>query len=457
MRVVILGAGQVGETLADNLVSEDNDVTLVDIDEKRLSDLQLRLDIQTVQGNATQPSILVKAGTQQADMLIAVTSSDEVNMLACFIAYELFHTPKKVARIRSEDYLLHPELFSQDKLPIDVCISPEVLITEHITRLIKYPGTTQVLEFAEGKLQLVTLRCHQQSPLVNKTPADISQRLSQRDCQLVTVFRHKKSAHTDESAPITVDDEIVFLTQQGMLSDTLHALGQFDYLNRRVIIGGGGHIGEKLAARLEEHYQVKVIESNLEKAERLATELNHATILHGDIGDRELLLNENIDATDVFVAITNDDEANIMSCLQAKKLKARYVMALINRKAYVELIDDSSIDFAISPQLMTISGILTQIRRGDCVSVNPLRDGQGEAIELIAHGDETTSKVVGQSISSLKLPTGSQIIAIIRDDNIITDVNTIINAEDHVVLVVLNKRHMRQVEQLFQVNLSYFL
>ncbi len=459
MKVVILGAGQVGETLAENLVQEHNDITLVDIDEKRLNDLELRLDIQTVLGSATQPNVLIKAGTEQADMLIAVTNSDEVNMLSCFIAYQLFRTPKKVARIRSEDYLHYPKLFAEDKLPIDVCISPEELITKHIKYLIMYPGATQVISFGQqDSYQLTLLKCKKNAPIVQKTIAEISELSPKEEFRIVGVFRNQKPIELTKDTQVQADDELLFMCKQNMLMQVLHVYSQHDYLNRRIIIGGGGHIGKKLAQVLEKHYHVKVIEADQYCAEKLATELNHATVLHGDIADREMLLNENIDYTDVFVAITNDDEANIMSCLQAKKLGVRSVMALINRKAYVELIRDSSIDFAISPQLMTIAGILTQIRRGDCISVHPLSSEQSEVLEIIAHGDENTSKIVGRSLSNISLPPYSEILAIIREGKIfLATADTVIQAEDHVILTVLDKQYLKQVEQLFQVNLSYFL
>lgn len=457
MKIVILGAGQVGETLAENLVREDNDITLVDINDKRLAELQLRLDIQTVCGSATRPHVLIKAGTEHADMLIAVTDSDEVNMLACFIAYHLFRTPKKVARIRSQDYLNHEKLFGDDKLPIDVCISPEVLITQHIKRLIEYPGTSKVLDFAKGKVQLVIVKPQPGGIMVGKTLKELHAALGNIDIKVAAIFRDDKPLRLGDATEIHLDDEILFLASPEHIQHTLIALGHFNYLNRRIIIGGGGHIGRRLTQALEDTYRVKVIDHNADRAQYISTQLNKATVLHGDIADRELLLNENIEFTDVFIAVTNDDEANIMSCLQAKKLGVRHVMALINRKAYVELIEDSSIDFAISPQLTTISSILTQLRRGDMVSVHPLRRGDAEAIEIVVHGDENTSKVVGRTIANIPLPKQCMIPVIIRGETILMATPELtINANDHVILLVLNKRYLRQVEQLFQVSMSYF-
>lgn len=457
MKIVILGAGQVGETLAENLVREDNDITLVDIDAKRLGELQLKLDIQTIQGSAAQPNILIKAGCEHADMLIAVTNCDEVNMLACFISYNLFRTPNKVARIRSQDYLKHPELFSEQKLAIDVCISPELLVTNHIKRLIEYPGTSQVMDFAAKKLQLVVVKPQPGGVMIGKTLKQLYSHLTNIPMKVAAIFRDNKSLTLTDETELFIDDEILFLASPEAIQRTLIALGRFNYLNHRIIIGGGGHIGKRLTQALEKDYRVKVIEHGRPRAEYLATQVNKATILHGDVADRELLLNENIEFTDVFVAVTNDDEANIMSCLQAKKLGVTHVMALINRKAYVDLIEDSSIDFAISPHLTTISSILTKLRRGDMVSVYSLRSGNAEAIEVIIHGDENTSKVVGQKVSDIKLPPECNLAAVIRSNQVLLNTEQLIlQAEDHAIILVMNKRYIRHVEQLFQVRIAYF-
>lgn len=457
MKIVILGAGQVGETIADNLVREDNDITLVDINAKRLRALQLRFDIQTVNGSGTQPTVLKKAGIQHADMLIAVTNSDEVNMLACFIAYHLFQTPKKVARIRSQSYLDHADLFGENKLPIDVRISPEYLLTHQIKRLIDYPGTSQVLDFANGKLQLVSVKTQAGALMIGKTLNELYQVLSKIEFKIAALFRQNNAIKLTNDTTIQEYDEVMFLAAPEELQHILIALGHFKYLNRRVIIGGGGHIGRRLASTLESLYRIKVIEHNTERAEYISTQLHTTTVLQGDVGDRELLLNENIEFTDVFIAVTNDDEANIMSCLQAKALGVKTVMSLINRKAYVDLIENSPIDYAISPHLTTISSILTQLRRGDMVSVHTLRRGNAEAIEVIVHGDKKTSNVVGKCIEDINLPPETTISAIIRNDTIImAQDDTVIEAEDHVILLVMNMRYLRHVEKLFQVSISFF-
>ena len=456
MRVVILGAGQVGGTLARNLAHEDNDITLVDLDEERLRDLQHRIDIKTVQGCASHPNILIEAGIQQADMLIAVTNSDEVNMMGCQIAYSLFRTPNKIARIRSRHYYQYPELFCNDHVPVDVCISPEKLVTEHIVNLIDYPGASQVLDFSEGRVLLVTIKPQAGGIMVGKTIRQLDQHLSAIEASVVAIFRDNIAVPLQDDCVIAKGDDVLFIASPQAIQQVLIALGRYTHPNRRIIIAGGGHIGTILAQTLETRYRIKVIDHNLQRANLLASQLHKATVLQGDIADRDLLINENIEFTDVFCAVTNDDEANIMSCLQAKRLGTRHAMTLVNRNAYVDLIDDSTIDHAISPQLITIGSILTKLRRGNMVKVHRLQNDEAEAIELIITGDEHTSQVIGRRLDEIELPPSCLIAAIVRHEKVyIANSELILAAKDHVILLLLKKRYVRQVESLFQVNLTF--
>lgn len=455
MRIIILGAGQVGGTLARNL-DEDNDVTLVDIQENLLLELQHRLDIQTVVGCGSHPNILINAGIQNADMLIAVTSSDEVNMMACQIAYSLFRTPSKIARIRSPHYYQYPNLFTDDHVPVDVCISPEKLVTEHIVNLIDYPGTSEVLDFANGKVLLITIKAQTGGIMVGKTVKELNNILESINSIIIALFRNKTSVSLTEDFKIAKGDEVTFIASEATIKTVLITLGRLTEPNLRIIIAGGGHIGKSLAERLETRYQIKIIDHNSHRANKLALHLQKSTILQGDISDRDLLLNENIEFTDVFCAVTNDDEANIMSCLQAKRLGVRYAMAIVNRDAYVDLIEDSPIDYAISPQLITIGSILTKLRRGNMIKVHRLQHDDAEAIELVLNGDEHSSRVIGRSLSEIELPPSCVIAAIVRDDNMhIAKPNLIFKSKDHVILLLTKKRYIRQVESLFQVNLTF--
>ena len=457
MRIVILGAGQVGGSLAKNLAHDDNDITLIDTDEDKLRNLQHRLDIQTVIGNAAHPNVLIQAGIEQADMLIAVTNIDEINMMGCQIAYSLFRTPTKIARVRSRNYYEYDSLFTNDHIPVDVCISPELLVTQHINKLIEYPGTSQVLDFASGQVLLVTIKILPDGHMVGKNLEQLHEQLVDINARVVAVFRNHKSIKFNTDARIEKDDEVVFIASVNAIHQALIALGRYSHPNRRIMIAGGGRIGRRLAQTLEQSYRIKIIDHNQKQTTHLASQLKKATILQGDIADRELLINENIEFIDVFVAVTNDDEANIMSCLQAKKLGARHVMALVNRSAYVELIEDSSIDYAISPQHITIGSILAKLRRGDMVKVHRLKSSKAEAIEVIVHGNQQTSKVVGSMLHQLQLPPETSIAAIVRDQQVyMATPDFVIEEEDHIILLVLKRRYIKQVEHLFQVNLGFF-
>ncbi len=457
MKIVVVGAGQVGSTLAENLAKEHHDVTVVDVEPMRLRALQDRLDLRTVQGFGSYPGVLRQAGAKDSDMLIAVTDSDEVNMVACQVAYSLFSIPTKIARIRSHHYFIRRELFGSKDLPIDVFISPEQLVTDYIKELIDHPGALQVLNFAAGKVKLVAVKPFFGGPLVGKTLAELPQYLSGGDMRVAAIFRENHSVPLNGSTVIEVGDEVFFIAAKQHIRKIMAAMRRLESQNKRIIIAGAGNIGCELAAVLENDYQVKLIEQDEKRCEHAAEYLNNTTVLMGDASDKELLVSENIESSDVYCAVTNDDEANIMSCMLAKRLGARMVMALIARSGYVDLIEDSGINIAISPQQATAGSILTHIRRGDVVNVHSLRRGAAEAIEAIAHGDKSSSRVVGRSLPEIKLPKGTTIGAVVRGDAvIIPHHDTVIESGDHVILFVSDKKHIRDVEKLFQVSATFF-
>lgn len=456
MNIIILGAGQVGGTLAENLVHENHSITIVDKDSERLKDLQNRLDIRVLSGHASYPNVLRAAGAENADMLIAVASNDEVNLVACQIAYTLFQIPTKIARIRSPRYLECPDLFGREGLPVDVFISPEQLITNYVSRLIEYPGALQVLDFAEGKVRLVAIRPYFGGPLVGKNLAAIREHMPNLQGQVAAIYRSNRSIPLTENTVIEIGDEVFFVAASPHIREIMASLRRLDNPYKRIIIAGGGNIGLRLAHSLERYFHVKLIEENKQRAKVLADELSQTIVLQGDSSDRELLLSENIEYTDVFVAVTNDDEANIMSCMQAKRLGVRQAMALITRPAYVDLIEGSDIDIAISPQQTTIGSILTYVRRGDIVKVHSLRRGAAEAIEVVAHGDPETSKVIGRKISEIKMPKDTVIGALVRKEQvIIPQPNTIVETGDHFILFLVDKKHIAEVEALFHVSVTF--
>jgi len=457
MKIIILGAGQVGGTLAQNLASESNDITVVDTDSERLHNLQDRLDIRTVVGKASYPYILRQAGGEDADMLIAVTSSDEVNMIACQIAYTLFRTPTKIARIRATAYITRNSLFNNDALPIDVIISPEQLVTNHIKRLIEHPGALQVVDFAQGKAQLVAVKAIHGGPLVGHEIRYLRQHMPSIDTRVAAIFRRDRAIMPEGSTIIEAEDEVFFIAAKSHIRAVMSELQKLENNYSRIIIAGGGNIGERLAEALETRYRVKVIEHNHSRCRQLSQNLRNTVVLQGMASDQDLLLEENIEQTDVFLAITNDDEANIMSSMLAKRLGARKVMAIINNPAYVDLVQGGDIDIAISPQQITIGSLLTHVRRGDMVNVHSLRRGAAEAIEAIAHGDQNSSKVVGRAIGEIDLPEGTTIGAIVRGEEVlIAHDNIVIKSDDHVILFLVDKRRIRDVERLFQVGITFF-
>lgn len=456
MKIIILGGNQVGGSLAESLVLEQHDVTVVDTDTSKLEKLRDKLDLQTVGGFASYPTILKRAGADDADLLIAVTNNDEVNLIACQVAHTLFNLPTKIARIRAGEYFHYPKLFEQNNLPVDVFISPENLVTNFVKSLIAYPGALQVLELSEGRLMLVAMQPFFGGPMVGKTIADLRKELKV-EFRVVAIFRHDRSIVPTSDSVIEVGDEVFFLATKNNIRKVLGALRRLDMPYKRIMIAGGGNIGASLVKALELQYEVKLIESDTEAAERAAFKFDHATVLCGDASDRELLFNENIDKTDVFCSVTDDDEANIMSCLLAKKMGVRTVMALIKRTSYVDLIESSAIDIAVSPQQVTTSSILRYVRRGDIANVHSLRRGAAEALEIIAHGDEGTSRVIGRAIKNIKLPAGAIIGAIVRGEQVIMATkDEVIHPQDRVILFLANKKSVHDVERLFQVSLGFF-
>ena len=457
MKIIILGAGQVGGTLAEHLASEANDITVVDTDGDRLRELGDRLDIRTIQGRGSFPTVLRQAGADDADMLVAVTNSDETNMVACQVAYTLFHTPTKIARVREPAYLTRAGLFDNEAIPVDVLISPEQVVTNYIKRLIEYPGALQVIDFADGKAQLVASKAYYGGPLVGQQLKELRAHMPGVDTRVAAIYRRNRAIVPRGDTVIEADDEVFFIAARGNIRAVMSELRRLEDSYRRVVIAGGGNIGERLAEAIESRYQVKIIEKSPARCRHLSEVLDSTIVLQGSASDRDLLLEENINDADIFLALTNDDEANIMSSLLAKRLGARKVITLINNTAYVDLVQGGEIDIAISPQLATIGTLLTHVRRGDVVSVHSLRRGAAEAIEAIAHGDAKSSKVVGRRIGEIALPPDTTIGAVIRDEEVlIAHDDTVIESGDHVILFLMDKRHIRDVERLFQVGLAFF-
>lgn len=451
MKIVILGAGQVGRTAAYHLSREEaNEVTVVDTNEEVLRDLQGRLDIRTVAGNASWPTVLEAAGAPDADILVALTSSDEVNMMACEVAYTLYRTPTKIARIRAAEYTSNPKLFSAEALSVDVWISPEQLVTEYVERLIRYPGALQVLDFADGRVRLVGVRASKGGLLVGQRILTLREHMPDIDARIMAIYRDGRSIEPTGETVIEEGDEVFFLAAREQIRRVMNELRLESKPVKRVVIAGGGNIGFRLARTIEKEHQVKLIERDTRRARRVSEQLEHAIVLNADAADEELLIEENIDDADVFAALTNSEEANILSAMLAKRLGANRVMALINKPSYAELMESGSIDVAISPQTITIGSLLAHVRRGDVVRVHSLRRGAAEALEAIAHGESGRSQIVGRKVEDIKLPEGARIGALVRGDEVImAHHDSVVHEDDHVIVFLSDRRHVEQVERLF--------
>jgi trk system potassium uptake protein len=464
LKIISLGAGQVGRTAAYHLAREEaNDVTVVDIDERLLRDLQDRIDIRTVQGNAASPRTLETAGARTADMIVALTNSDETNMVACHVAWTLFGTRTKIARIRSRDYTRKGSLFvptdntgptpPSPQLPgfaVDMYLSPEEAVTDYIERLIRYPGALQVLDFADGKVRLVGIKALKGGVLVGQPIRELRRHMPKAEARVAAIYRDGHSIEPDGDTVILSGDEVFFVAATQDIRTVMREMQKLEDPVKRVVIAGGGNIGFRLAQTLEDANQVKIIERDSKRARGISEQLRNTIVLVGDAADEELLVEENIDSADVFCALTNSEEANILSAMLAKRLGAHRVMALISRPAYADLTQIGSIDVAISPQTVTIGSLLAYVRRGDVVQVHSLRRGSAEAMETVAHGARG-GKVVGRPLENIKLPEGAKIVTVVRGDTVImAHHDTVIENGDHVILFLSDKRHVEQVERLFQ-------
>ncbi len=456
--IIILGAGQVGQSLAEALSADGIDITVVDYRAEMLSDLEDRYDIKTVHGFAAHPSVLEAAGARDASMLIAVTNSDETNMVACQVASTLFNIETKIARVRARDYHDTPALFAQDAMPVDMLISPEAIVTSHIQRLIEHPGSLQVLEFAEGRVSLVGVRAYYGGPLVGHELKNLQSDMPGIHTRVAAIFRKDRPIQPDGSTVIEADDEVFFVAAKKNIRAVTSELRKLEKPYKRIMIAGGGNIGERLAETLSKRYRVKVIERDSDRADHLARTLpSNVLVLHGDSSDDRFLESINVEHSDVFCAVTNDDQANIFAGMLAKRWGVRKVMSLINRPSYVDLLQSGTIDVAISPQQATIGALLARVREGGTATVHTLRRGAAEAIETVVNGDARTSQVVSRRIDEIDFPEGTSVGAVVREEEvIIPHRDTVIEAGDHVILFVTDRRKVKQVQRLFQPTALFF-
>jgi trk system potassium uptake protein TrkA len=466
MNILILGAGRVGESVAENLVSEQNDITMIDTDPRRLRLLQDRLDLRGVTGNGIHPTVLKAAGIEDADMLIACAALDETNLVVCKLARERFNVTTTIARLRSAEFQDDQAPDLRDSFGVDAVICPEASVTRYIHKLVEYPEALQVLEFAMGRVSLIAVRAISGGPMVGRIISELPHLVPDSAMRFVAIYRTDERGSDrqilcDGATRIEPGDEVFVLAATTDIRRVLDTLRRRDEPVRRVIIAGGGKVGMRLARQLAKDCHVKVIESDAQRCEYLATQLQAETlVLNADSTDEELLENENVRDTELFLALTSDDEDNIMACLLAKRLGAKRVLALINRRAYADLVQGTQIDIALSPAQTVIGELLTHVRRGHVEAVYSLRRGDAEALEAVAHGDRKSSKVIGRRIEEVTLPAGVQIGALVRGEGpagqvIFPHHDTVIESGDHVIVFLPHKRMVREVERLFQVGATF--
>jgi trk system potassium uptake protein TrkA len=487
MKILIIGAGRIGESVASALLSEQNDITVVDSDPERLRELQDRLDLRGVVGSGVDPEVLAEAGARDTDLLIACAARDETNLVACKLAQMLFSVPTRIARVRSSGFQQHSELMGHDGFAVDQIICPEASLTNYIGKLVEHPEALQVREFAGGLACMVSVRAVAGAPLVDHNIAELAALVPGVAMRIVAIYRRLEEEADrfiicEANVRIQPGDEVFVLAAREHIPAVLHALHRRDPATarpvQRILIAGGGRVGLRLALQLSQsaqNYNVKVIESNPQRCVELATILPaEVLVLQGDATDEDLMEEEGIEDVDLFLAITSDDEDNIMASLLAKQMGATRVLALINRRSYADLMHGTQIDIALSPAQAMLGELLAYVRQGDVQAVHSVRRGVAEALEIVARGDRKTSRVVGRKVDAIRLPSEAHIGLVVRGlpeshaaqsdeagelpapQVIIPNGDTVIESNDHVVIFLPRKRLVRDVEKLFRVSATFF-
>ena len=464
MKILILGSGQVGSAIAQELANmPNNDVSIIDTDENALRNIGSLVDVQTVVGNGASPVLLEQVGAADTDMLLALTRSDETNLLACKMAADFFNIPNRIARVRSSDYLDYGaedgHIPALDAFAVTDSIHPEQLVTRHLAGLLDYVRALQVLRFAGDLARLMVVQTRNGDPLNGRSIIEIGDMLPENtDCQICAVYRGSRLIVPQPDTLIQEGDEVCFVGHSRQIATIMNVLFQREQSNRRIMIAGGGNVGYRLAKQLENRFDIKIVEQGGARAEWLAEHLDNTLVLHGSATDEALLAREYIDEIDVFCAVTNDDENNIMAGLLAKNLGARRVISIINRSRYVDLLTGNQIDIVVSPHMITIGSVLAHIRRGDVAAVYPLRRGNAEVIEVVVHGDKKTSALVGRRVEDVKWPTGCHLAAVVRGEEVVMGRHHDLEFADgdHLVIFVTRRRALAEIEKLIQVKMGFF-
>ena len=458
MNIIVCGAGQVGASIARQLAGEANDVTVIDNDRAVVQRLSDTVDARVIVGNASLPDVLEEAGAKTAEMIVAVTHSDEVNMVACQVAHSLFDVPEKIARVRQQSYLnpVWADLFSRDQMPIDLIISPEIEVARAIERRLQVPGALDMLPFGDGRVRVIAVRCEEGCPIVNTPLRQLTELFPDLHIMVIAISRDSRFIVPRSDDQMLVGDEVYFAVDSEHVARGMAAFGHEEPEARRVVIIGGGNIGYFLTRELEDGHpglDLKVVELRPERARYLAERLRHTTVVCGDALDAEILIEINIGLAQAVIAVSNEDEVNILAALLAKRAGCRTAISLVNNSSYGPLMGSLGVDVTVSPRESTVSTILQRIRRGRILTVHSIRDGAAEIIEAEALG---MSPMVGRPLIETKLPTGIIVGAILRGEEVIIPrAQTVIQEHDRVVILAA-ARAVKKIEQMFAVRLEYF-
>ncbi len=458
MRVLICGAGQVGFGIAERLAAEANDVSVIDNSAELIQRISDMLDVRGFVGHGSHPDVLDEAGAREADMIIAVTLHDEVNMVACQVAHSLFNIPTRIARVRAQSYL-EPhwrDLFSRDHLPIDVIISPEIEVGEMVLRRLSLPGAFDAISFADGAVTAVGVSCEEECPVVDTPLQQLTELFPDLPAVVVAVVREGRLFVPHGEDQLLAGDDAYFIARSDQVERTLKIFGHEEEQARRVVIAGGGNIGFYVARKLEEMHgrtRLKMIESDRNRAVSIAEQLKRAVVLHGSALDEEVLREADVPNADTIIALTNDDQVNILSCVMANRLGCRRTLTLLNNASYATIVRSLGIDAYVNPRAITVSRVLQHVRRGRIRAVHSVQNGAGEIIEAEAL---ETSPLVGRPLRELDLPSGLRIGAILREGQVtIPSGETQIEAGDRVVMFA-TAENVHDVEQMFRVSLEFF-
>jgi trk system potassium uptake protein TrkA len=461
MNIIICGAGRVGFTIAKQLSEQGHSITVIDQSSEDIQKIDEALDVKAIVGKATYPSILEKANASEADMIIAVTRNDEINMVICQIAFSIFNIPKKIARIRSQDYL-NPKfttVYNKENLPIDVIISPELEIAKSIQRKLEAPGAIDSVPFAENKIRLLEILINDDCNLINIKLNELTKKHPNLDANIIGVIRREKFLIPKKNDEILKDDKIYVIINSSQMSQTLEAFGHNEKISKKILIVGGGNIGFNLAKNLEESLdaaRVKIIEKDKDRSEFLANELNNTIIINGDALDEEVLIEANLEEAETVLALTNDDEDNLMVSVLVekfakddKKIDDKRTMALINKPNYSLLQSSLKIDDLIDPRMNTVSSILKHIHKGTIETAYTILNGEYEVIEAEII---ETSELINKELKNSNLPEEIRIGAVLRDDKVIIPRSNFVFQKDDRVVFLAKKDSISVVENIFRIS-----